>query len=180
VIVNSNASTAAQTRIQFQASGPGNAAIGSTSSGFSTASGITANTLYLQSGATAGGIILQAAAAAGGLSVQTGGTTKHFGVDSNGHVSFPGTAPSVVAGGGCGGSPSIEANSSDISGRVTVGSTTTTCVITFAVAFATYNHCQVTSGSTLAAFAYVYTLSAITISATVLGGDIVDYRCDGV
>jgi hypothetical protein len=166
--------------VQFQVTGPGNASIGNTSSGFTTATGITANTFYMQSGATAGGIIIQAQAAAGGLAVQTGGTTKHFGVDSDGHVSFPGTAPSVTAGGGCGGSPSIEANSSDNSGRVTVGSATTTCVITFAVAFATYNHCQVTSGSTLAAFAYVYTLSAITISATVLGGDLVDYRCDGV
>ena len=100
-------------------------------------------------------------------------------VDCNKHISYTGAAPSVSAGGGCGGSPAIDANATDIAGQVTVGSATTSCVITFNKAYVTYVHCRVTSGSTLAAFAYAYTKTAITVSATVLGGDLIDYNCDG-
>jgi len=93
-----------------------------------------------------------------------------------GHPSFSGNKPVVSA---CGTSPTIDGKATDISGKVTVGATTATCTITFATAFATYNHCSVQSGTTLAAFAYTYSLSAIVVTATVLGGDLVDYKCDG-
>jgi hypothetical protein len=79
----------------------------------------------------------------------------------------------------CGTSPSIDANATNLSGTVTVGSTATSCTATFATAFTTYNHCRVTSQSTLAAFAYTYSKTAITVTATVLGTDVFDYQCDG-
>jgi hypothetical protein len=62
---------------------------------------------------------------------------------------------------------------------VTVGSTATSCTITFAKAYASYNHCRVTSQSSVSGITYSYTTSAITVSASVLGGDLVDYQCDG-
>lgn len=93
-----------------------------------------------------------------------------------GHYSYTGSAPAVSA---CGTSPSIDSHATDASGTVTVGSTATSCTITFNVAYVTYNHCRVTSGSTLTAFAYSYTKTAITVAATALGGDLVDYECDG-
>ena len=127
------------------------------------------------------GLTLLTSNATGDIVFNSGLNTEKMRLKASGHLSYKGSAPSITAGGGCGGgSPTIDANATDNSGQVTVGTATTTCVITFANAFATYNHCQVTSGSTLAAFAYTYTLSAITVSATVLGGDKIDYRCDGV
>ncbi len=93
------------------------------------------------------------------------------------HQSFGGSAPVVSA---CGtGSPSIDAAATDSSGRVTTGTVATTCTITFAQAYGTSNHCVVTSQSSVSGLAYSYTLSAITITAGVLGGDLLDYSCDG-
>jgi len=62
---------------------------------------------------------------------------------------------------------------------VTAGTVATTCTITFHAAYATYDHCSVTPETTLAAFAYSYTLSAITVTGTAIGGALLDYRCDG-
>jgi hypothetical protein len=87
-----------------------------------------------------------------------------------------GAAPILSA---CGTSPSVDANATNLSGTVTVGSTATSCTATFATPFTTYNHCRVTSQSTLAAFGYTYSKTAITVIATVLGGDVFDYQCDG-
>ena len=87
-----------------------------------------------------------------------------------------GAAPTLSA---CGTSPSVDANATNLSGTVTVGSTATSCTATFATAFSTFNHCRVTSQSTLAAFAYTYSKTAIIVTATVLGGDVFDYQCDG-
>lgn len=98
-------------------------------------------------------------------------------IDGNKHFSYYGAAPAVSS---CGTSPSIDANATDTVGTVTVGSSTASCTITFAVAYATFNHCRVTSQQNLAAFAYSYTKTAITVTATALGGDVVDYNCDGI
>lgn len=94
------------------------------------------------------------------------------------HVSYGGGKPAVSV---CGtGSPGIDANATDSSGTVTIGTVATTCTITFSKAYTTYNHCSVTSQTTISGLAYSYTLSAITVSASVLGGDLIDYRCDGI
>jgi hypothetical protein len=80
----------------------------------------------------------------------------------------------------CGTSPSVDSASSNSSGTVTVGSVATSCTATFATAYSTYNHCSVTSQSTIASFTYTYTTSTITVTGTSLGGDKFDYSCDGV
>lgn len=94
-----------------------------------------------------------------------------------GHMRVPanGSAPAISA---CGGSPAIDANANDASGTVTFGSAATTCTITFNIAYTTFAHCLVTFQSSLAAEAYSYTRTAITITATALSGN-ADYRCDG-
>ncbi len=95
----------------------------------------------------------------------------------SGHISFTGTAPGVSA---CGTGPSIDAHATDATGTVTVGTVAAaSCTVTFNVAYATWNHCRITSQSTIASFAYSYTLAAITVTGTSLVGDQFDYDCDG-
>lgn len=89
-------------------------------------------------------------------------------------------APAVTA---CGATPngSIDARANNRSGTVTVGGTApASCTITFAGSgYTTWNHCRVTSQTTLAAFAYSYTKTVITVTATALTGTLLDYDCDG-
>lgn len=91
------------------------------------------------------------------------------------HVSYGGTAPALSS---CGGSPTIDAHATDTSGTVTAGSAATSCTITFNKAYATWDHCRISAQSSLASFAYSYTLSAIVVTATSLTGNL-DYTCDG-
>jgi hypothetical protein len=93
-----------------------------------------------------------------------------------GHVSYTGSSPAVSS---CGSGAAIDSKATDNSGTVTVGSVATSCTITFATAYSTWNHCRVTSQSSISGLAYTYSKTAITISASVLGGDLVDYNCDG-
>lgn len=80
----------------------------------------------------------------------------------------------------CGTSPTVDTHANNYSGTVTVGSVSaTSCTITFAHAYTTWNHCRVTAQTTLAGLAYSYTTAAITVSATGLTGDLIDYQCDG-
>jgi hypothetical protein len=46
--------------------------------------------------------------------------------------------------------------------------------------FSSWNHCRVTPHVTLAAFAYSYTLTTLTITGTSITSAVVDYSCDGV
>ena len=86
-------------------------------------------------------------------------------------------APSVSGGT----SPTIDARANNRSGTVKVGSgTVTSATITFAGAgYSTWDHCRVTSQSALTSFAYSYTLTAITVTASSLTSATVDYDCDG-
>lgn len=106
-------------------------------------------------------------------SVTIGGGSNNVVVGS--HLSTTGVAPGISA---CGGSPSVDANASDSAGTVTPGSGATSCTITFHAAYVTFNHCRATSQASLAAFAYSYTKSVLTLTATALTGAI-DYQCDG-
>lgn len=93
-------------------------------------------------------------------------------------LSYISAAPTISS---CGTSPSVDANSSNNSGTVTVGTVAAaSCTITFATAFTTFNHCRVTSQGVVTSLAYSYTLSAITVTGTSLVGDVLDYACDGV
>lgn len=86
-------------------------------------------------------------------------------------------APAVTGGT----SPTIDAHANNRSGTVTVGSgTVTSATITFAGSgYSTWSHCRVTSQSALASFAYSYTKTAITVTASSLTGAVIDYDCDG-
>jgi hypothetical protein len=72
-----------------------------------------------------------------------------------------------------GGSPAIDAHATDNSGTVTAGSgALTSCKVTFNAAYTTWNHCRVTSQQSAAGFAYSYTKSVITVTATSLTSDV--------
>lgn len=93
------------------------------------------------------------------------------------HISYTGNAPTVSA---CGTGPAIDAHATDGTGTVTVGTiAAASCTVTFNLPYSTWNHCRVTSQSTIASFAYSYTLSVITVTGTSLVGDKFDYDCDG-
>lgn len=126
--------------------------------------------------AAAGNVVIAPAGTLSGTTLKS--TVVNSSLTSVGnHLSYGGSAPAVSA---CGtGSPSIDANATDASGTVTTGTVATTCTVTFAVAYSSYNHCRVTSQSAISGLAYSYTKSAITVSASVLGGDLFDYSCDG-
>lgn len=84
--------------------------------------------------------------------------------------------PTVVIS-ACGGSPTLKTGSNDMSGEVTVGSAATSCTISFANTHGVAPNCAVTSHSTLAAFGYSVTTTAITATATTLSADVVTWLC---
>ena len=87
-------------------------------------------------------------------------------------------APAVTS---CGNTPSIDGHANNKSGTVTVGSgTIATCTITFAGSgYSSWNHCRVTSQTAETSFAYSYTKTVLTVTATSLTSDKIDYDCDG-
>lgn len=121
----------------------------------------------------------------GRLLVQTAnasGTRKEaFRLNSAQHHSFGGGSapnPTVTS---CGSTPngSVDANATDSAGTITIGGSGTTCTVTFATAFVTYDHCQVTSETGTAIGSYSYSLSAISLTS-VTAGDKYDYSCEGI
>ena len=104
--------------------------------------------------------------------------TAAYTFDGNDHAASGGLKPVVTT---CGTSFAIDSNSTDSAGQVTVGSgSPTSCVITFKIAYATYDHCVISPESALVSFTYSYSLTAITLGGTgnSLSGK-VDYRCEG-
>jgi hypothetical protein len=87
-------------------------------------------------------------------------------------------APAVSA---CGTSPAIDAHANNRSGTVTTGSgVNTSCTVTLAGSgYTTWNHCRVTPHQSDAGFAYSYTTTVITVTATSLTSEVFDYDCDG-
>jgi hypothetical protein len=131
----------------------------------STGSG-TSGDIVLKTGGTGAAATVQNAPV---VALTVKGATQHF--------SYGGSAPAVSS---CGSGAAIDANANDEAGTVTVGSVATSCTVTFAKAYTTFNHCKVTSQSSISGLAYAYTKTAITVTASVLGGDAFDYVCDGV
>lgn len=101
---------------------------------------------------------------------------------NQGNVDLTGT-PTLSACGG--GSPAMAAGSSSLSGNIGVGTATGSCTMTFATlatgtpGFVSQNRCMFQSTQTMTGFAYTYSLTAATITGSALGGDSIDYRCDG-
>jgi hypothetical protein len=83
----------------------------------------------------------------------------------------------------CGGSPAIDSGSSSNSGKITFGSATTACTLTFASAFANNAFCTVTPGAQPAAVANIPYISAQSKTAfTISGGTasaVYYYNCGG-
>jgi hypothetical protein len=98
-------------------------------------------------------------------------------VDGVGHVSYAGSPPAVTA---CGTSPSLDNFANDTTGTVTPGTgAVASCTITFANPYITWDHCRVSSQTTVASFGYTYTLVHVVITGTSLLGGKFDYSCDG-
>lgn len=85
-----------------------------------------------------------------------------------------GQVPPVLT--ACGTTPAIVG--SDTAGKVTMGTTATGCVITFAGAYAAAPYCVVTWGATpLASQSYTVTATAITTVQTSASNNILYYFC---
>ena len=93
-----------------------------------------------------------------------------------GHISNAGRAPVVTT---CGGDPAIVGT--DLAGVVTVGATpSTSCVITFAVAYTIAPTCVVSwSAGPLAAMSYTISTTAITVAQTSTASNRLNYICIG-
>jgi hypothetical protein len=114
--------------------------------------------------------------AVGGTSTFTGAETHNGAVNANAHVNTNATPPVLTS---CGtGSPAI--TGSDTAGIVTMGTSATGCVITFAAAYTGTPYCVVTWIATpLASQSYTVSNTAITLTQTSTSGNKVQYVCVG-
>lgn len=97
------------------------------------------------------------------------------GCSMQGHIFYYGPPP-VVTGTG---TPSIATGSSNVAGVVTAGASATSVVITFAAGgYSSVPFCIVGSQTQVAAFQWVTTATAITITQTATSGNKINYRCD--
>jgi hypothetical protein len=94
----------------------------------------------------------------------------------DGHVVALGTAPTAS---GCGTSPTIAGT--DVAGRITIGTTPGTCVITFAKAFTTNAPACVVNNQTSAVTNRATSVgtSSFTISGTLTASDVIAWTCLG-
>lgn len=92
------------------------------------------------------------------------------------HITNTGKAPVLTT---CGGDPAVVGT--DTAGIVTVGATpTTSCVITFAVAYVVAPTCVVSwSAGPLAAMSYTISTTAITVAQTSTASNRLNYICLG-
>jgi len=128
--------------------------------------------------ATAGGNNIVLSTTAGNGALPTSTTTNL--IQIGGLLTWTNVSTAVPVLSACGtGSPTVESHSNMAHGVVTEGTTTTGCVVTFATAYRSWNHCKVGSQTPDAAFSYSYTLAAITIVNTSSSGHIFDYACFG-
>ena len=93
------------------------------------------------------------------------------------------TSVSVPTTSTCGTSPSVDAGSSNHAGKITFGSATTACTLTFASAFANNAYCTVTPAAQPAAVANIPYISAQSKTAFTISGGTASasyyYTCGG-
>lgn len=110
-----------------------------------------------------------------GAQTFTGAATFTGAINANAHVNTNATPPVLTS---CGTSPSI--TGSDTAGIVTMGTTATGCVITFATAYTGTPFCVVSWIATpLASQSYVTSNTAITLTQTSTSNNKVQYVCMG-
>jgi hypothetical protein len=104
-------------------------------------------------------------------------TTTLFSITNAGHIIASSTTATLSS---CGTAPSIKGD--DTHGRITVGSTANACTLTFQVPYSTTPVCVANNetGSITNTFSYVPSTTGITFTETSLGGDVIDYLCEGV
>lgn len=91
-----------------------------------------------------------------------------------GHEAFAGATPSLGA--TCGGSPTIVGT--DAGGTITAGTgAPTSCVVTFAVAYAAIPSCSVSWQTNLASMVYTVSTTALTITQTGTSSNKINYSC---
>jgi hypothetical protein len=111
------------------------------------------------------------------LNFQTNSVNRLVIAGDRTHGSWSGTAPVLSACGG--GTPTIVGN--DMHGTVTMGTSASGCVITFAGSFGSQPNCTVTWRATpLASQSYAVTTAAITLTQTSTSSNVVDYQCRGI
>lgn len=128
-------------------------------------------------------LILVAGAALAQVSVQTrSGDGGVLWFDANNHGIFAGhivstqPVPAVSACGG--GTPAIVG--SDLAGTVTMGTTSTGCVITFNKAFSVAPNCVVAwATAPLAAMSWSTSTTALTVVQTSTSSNVINYVCFG-
>lgn len=111
----------------------------------------------------------------GGTTTLTGALTNTGAVNAPAHINTGATPPVLTS---CGTTPAI--TGSDTAGVVTMGTTATGCVITFATAYTGTPYCVVTWIATpLASQSYVTANTAITTTQTSTSNNKLQYVCVG-
>ena len=102
----------------------------------------------------------------------------YWGITWNGTVDSSSTAPTLSS---CGtGSPTV--TGSNVAGYFTAGATATSCTGTWSVPYLSNPECSFTdeTGTVEALMNYTHSATGFTLSATGLGGTIIDYSCTEV
>ncbi|HNB00968.1 MAG TPA: hypothetical protein PLK61_04120 [Nitrosomonas sp.] len=99
---------------------------------------------------------------------------------TNNHPYQSGATPSLATGAGdCATSPSLEANSNDMIGRITVGTGANggKCTITFANAWSVKPVCSVANETTANLLRPVTSTTTLALTGVLVAGDTLTYRC---
>lgn len=117
-----------------------------------------------------------------GVTTPAAGTSNYLNINnlivgdtSHGSLIYRGPTTVLSA---CGTSPTLKTGSNDTAGEVTIGTAGTSCTISFSSTKNAAPVCRISAQTTLAGLAYSVSTTALTISATGLGGDLVDYMCE--
>lgn len=123
-----------------------------------------------------GAILIQTTPAAASSGSSQNAEVTAVDIDGNSHIGLGGAAPGVSS---CGtGSPSV--SGTDTAGTITIGTTATTCTLTFKIAYAAAPHCVVSDQSALSdVTSYTVSTTAIVLTMTSNSGDKVNYICSG-
>lgn len=112
---------------------------------------------------------------AGALSLAIAQTQLENNSAFTGHVRSTGAPPVLSA---CGTTPTLGAGATDLAGTITTGTTSTGCVLTFAVAYTIAPTCIVQWIATpLASQSYVTSTTALTITQTSASNNVIKYIC---
>lgn len=108
------------------------------------------------------------------VSSQNDVTASVFGVTGGGHVVSSGTTPTIACNAGTG---IMAADSNDMSGQFTGGSTSVDCTVTFVRTFSKKPRCWCNNETTTQAIRAVTTTTTIQCLSAAIGTDTITYGC---